>query len=166
MPVINLTWTNGTYNPTDNVYGANAWINELKWKLNGAGGAQIPQSAGLYVILNPVGTVVYAGKAGSFRDRFKSRSESLENLDARTAAIPNVQVNICSVNAAAEIDLAERWLVRILFIRDGGLAARHLQNVLLTGQFYAPAGGLTINNVGTCPAYLNANYVYAANAAI
>ncbi len=165
MPIINITWNpNNIYTPHDSSpYGGHPHINQIQWR-NGNNNP-MPTTAGLYVI-SEAANLLYAGKADNWRDRFKSRSDALRNLNVRSASLPGRAATLGSVNPVAQIDLAERWLIRILYIRDQGLANPILQNVEKTIPFDAPAGGLTINNLNTPPAYLNAQYVYAAGAQI
>lgn len=165
MPNITLTWTANLYSPRSEQYGHNDWIFSLKWRRTD-NDALIPTSAGLYIIHDSDGDVVYAGEADNFRNRFQARADAIQELGlSRSDAVVAHRVKIASVNPANQRALAERWLVRILYIRDQGNMEHLLQNVNLTGQFQAPADGLAIAN-NNRPNYLNANYNYAGGANI
>ena len=75
------------------------------------------------------------------------------------------RVDMATGNPSAQLNLAERWLVRTLYVADQAGMVQILQNVQLTGQFQAPADGLDITN-NNRPAYLNGNYQYAGGANI
>jgi hypothetical protein len=143
-----------------------AWVNYIQWRLGAAGGPLIPRTAGLYVIENPGNVVVYAGRANSLHTRFKNRSDSLEDLDVRSPTINGVSLYTCTVAHIGNMDTAERWLIRALYLRDQAMAPHTFQNLQFINGFHAPGDGLTINNIGTRPAFLNAQYVYAAGIAI
>lgn len=161
-----LTLNFDQFDPQDEVYGGNAWLTNVKWRdLNNV---QLRTGQGVYTIDNGV-DCVYAGQADNVRSRFNGRSDVLSELRLRTAAIPTYRVFAASVianptNYLNKIDWAEAWLVRFLYLRDGTLPNRMLQNVNLTGPLTFPAGGINIRfDPGDAPAYLvipgNAQYV-------
>ncbi len=161
MPNITLTWSPRLYVPGDVQYGDNDWIYFVQWR-RGDNNAELPTGSGLYIIQNSDGNPIYAGQATNFRKRFHTRSDVLQDLGiAREATSLAHRVDMATVNPSAQLNLAERWLVRSLYVADQANMEHILQNVLLTGQFQAPAGGLDITNTNS-PAYLNANYNYAA----
>ena len=165
MPNITLTWSTRLYVPADVQYGDNDWIYYVQWR-RGDTNAQLPTGSGLYIVQNAAGNPIYAGQAGNIRSRFQSRSDVLQDLGiAREATALAHRVDMATVNPSAQLNLAERWLVRTLYVADQANMVHILQNVQLTGQFQAPADGLDITN-NNRPAYLNDNYPYAGGANI
>ncbi|HUI30578.1 MAG TPA: GIY-YIG nuclease family protein [Candidatus Acidoferrales bacterium] len=166
MPNITLTWTASLYSPRAEQYGDNDWIFSLKWRRTD-NDTLITRNAGLYIIQDSDGDVVYAGKADNFRNRFEDRADAVQELGlSRDDAVLGHRVKIATVNPGLQLSLAEQWLIRILYIRDQANMEHLLQNINLTGQFQAPADGLTITNNNNRPNYLNANYNYAGGANI
>ncbi len=158
MSDITLTW-GSIYYPVDAQYGTNAWINEIQWRTSQANGKTlIPTGAGLYVIEDSAQTVLYAGQAQNFRERFDGRSDVFRDFDLRKKSIKDISIYICKVAPRGTLSLAERWLVRILYLRDAGLNPRTLQNINLTVPFFAPESGLTIENTGDVPTFLDEDY--------
>lgn len=167
MTAITLTWNaNNVFEPHSEQYSSQAdWIYQLIWRNRNR--TLLPSGAGLYIIENPQVSPVYAGSSDNIRSRFDARTNALRELGLRAdAVVPNHRVRLATVNPSAQLDLAEQWLVRILFKRDQNNNQHILQNINLTAQFNAPNDGLTITNSGARPDFLNAAYQYAANAAI
>lgn len=153
MPTITLTWAAATFLPKDvKVDRDSPWVNNIEW-WNGT--VQLPENGGLYVIEIPERTIVYAGKAKDFRSRFNGRRESLGDFNLRAAALGENQLYLCTVAPSMDLAKAERWLVRILYLRDATLEQRIFQNITLTKPYKAPADGLTIINKGTRPDFLD-----------
>jgi hypothetical protein len=174
MVTINFNWHPSYYTPrTERYFPLSPRVLIVTWRRID-NNSLLRRSQGVYIVENPAGTPAYAGQAQSFRGRFNSRSNSLHELRLTAAVMPNHRVRTAGItispstshNQGVKLAAAEQWLVRILYLRDQGLTLNALQNINLTDQFNAPAGGLTINNIGNCPAYLNATYVYAPNAPI
>lgn len=165
MPEITLTWNAGIFTPRDATPYGFTYI--YQFQLRNAGNALIPmQAKGVYVIERN-GSPIYAGEAGDIRTRFDDRGRVLREFGLQpTAALPNRTVRYATVAPTDERALAERWLVRILYLCDQGVNPHVLQNVDKTGSFTAPEDGLTIHNEGTRPNYLNAVYDYDADEAI
>ena len=158
MPNITLTWSTTLYVPTAVQYGVNNWIFTVKWRRGD--NTQLPEGARLYIIQNSDGHPIYAGQADDARSRFNARADALRQLGiAQNADALSHRVDIASINPAARINLAEQWLVRILYLRDHTAPPYLLQNVNLTNPFDAPDDGLTVTN-NNRPGYLNANYDY------
>lgn len=142
-------------------YGNNVWIHQLKWRRNDNNDL-MPKRVGLYVIENPSGTPVYAGRAVNWRERFDGRSAALNELDI----MPNVvvathRVYLASIKvtprASDGLSWAEQWLVRNLSLHDRATNnPQRLQNIHLTSPYLSPEGGLTIQHKQqNKPAYLN-----------
>jgi hypothetical protein len=141
------------------------WINLLQWQRSDDHTIKMIRRVGLYVIENPFGSPIYAGKALNLRSRFDSRTDALHNLGLDPAVVvPNHCVRIAILIPNSQfLSLAERWLVRILYREDlTNNDPRILQNIELTRPFNAPIRGLTIKNVGNRPEYLRATYRYNA----
>ena len=165
MPNITLTWSPSLYVPADVQYGIYDWIFYVQWRRSD-NDAQLPTGSGLYIVQNAAGDPIYAGQATNFRSRFHSRSDVLQDLGiAREATALAHRVDRATVNPANQLNLAERWLVRTLYLADQAKMTQILQNVLLTVPFQAPADGLDITN-NNRPAYLNEDYSYAGGANI
>ncbi|AFE07160.1 hypothetical protein COCOR_06840 [Corallococcus coralloides DSM 2259] len=165
MPVITLTWNAGIFTPQD----ATPYVNHghiYALQLRDGNNNLISNGPGLYIIENNA-NVIYAGESSNIRNRFNNRGDTLREFGLQpTVALANHTVRYATTNPVGRRELAETWLIRILYLRDQALAQQFLQNVEKTGSFNAPGDGLTINNVGTRPAYLNAQYVYNAGAQI
>jgi hypothetical protein len=161
MPKITLTWAAATFLPKDvKVDRDSPWVNNIEWWNSTV---QLPTKGGLYVVEIPDRTIVYAGQARNFRSRFKGRSESLGDFNLRTAALGENQLYLCTTAPSRQLSLAERWLIRILYLRDATLEKRTFQNISLTVSFRAPSGGLEIINAGARPDFLDdddSNYDY------
>lgn len=157
MPAITLTWNARIFIPTDGTpYGVN-YIYQLELRDQDA---LIPTTPGVYIIENG-GDAIYAGAAQNIRDRFGKRGRVLREFGlVPTLALRDRTVRCATVNPSGQRGLAEQWLVRTLFLNEVQNPPHVLQNIDLTGPFYAPEGGLTITNAGTRPDDLNLRYVY------
>lgn len=146
MPILTLSWQMDLYFPVDEVLSAEMnWVNVIKWRK--ADETLLSASTGLYVIEDAAGEPVYAGQAESAQGRFNGRSEALRSLNVRALALGGLRLRRTGVTSnrrpdPARIDLAERWLVRALFLREA--AIHRLQNIKLLNAFEAPNDGLTI----------------------
>jgi hypothetical protein len=159
MPNITLTWSTRLYVPASVQYGDNDWIYNVQWRY-GETNAQLSTGSGLYIVQNAAGNPIYASQAGNLRSRFQSRSDVLQDLGiAREATALAHRADMATVNPSAQLNLAELWLVRTLYVADHPNMVHILQNVQLTGQFQAPADGLDVAN-NNRPAYINGNYAY------
>jgi hypothetical protein len=170
MPVLTLTWQTSHYTPQNGNYLNAPWIQVVAWRRND-NNTLLPNKLGLYIILDatngPPGVPVYVGQAVAFRDRFNGRSDALRDLGLNAATVNHLVVKIATLNPQNQLNTAERWLIRYLFLRDAAVnLPRRMQNVEKTGPFYAPGGGLTVNNNGLRPNYLQLQYNYLAGAAI
>lgn len=168
MSVLTLTWQE-YYEPHTEAYTVHApWIQVVRWRRHDNNSLFPINGLGLYIILDSTngapGVPVYVGQALSFRNRFDGRSDTLRELGLTAAPLNNRVVKVATLNPQNELDLAERWLIRYLFLRDNALNnPRRMQNIEKTGPFYAPIDDLTVNNNGSRPAYLNAQYDYDAD---
>jgi hypothetical protein len=146
MPILTLSWQMDLYFPVDEQLSAQMnWVNVIKWRK--ANGTLLSASTGLYVIEDAAGGPVYAGQAESMQGRFNGRSDALRSLNVRAGALGGLRLRRTGVTSnryadPTRIGLAERWLVRALFRREG--ANHQLQNITLLNAFEAPNDGLTI----------------------
>ena len=173
MPNITLTWQ-PYFIPTAPAYGVNAWILQLVWRRND-NNTMLQVTNGLYVISNvPAGgqQQLYAGQALNVRNRFNGRSEVLREYKLNPLAanvVLNYRVYVAKVNPGGAVarNLAEQWLVRILYLADVANAPRLFQNVNLTGPMTTPNDGIGLNitNVNPPPFLLPA-YAYGPNVVI
>jgi hypothetical protein len=169
MAVITLSWGDSYYTPRTEAYtNPTPWIQVVRWRRNDNNNLLPLNGLGVYIIIDSTagapGVPVYVGQALSFRDRFDGRSNTLREFGLTGAALNNRVVRVATVNPQNELDDAERWLIRYLYLRDIAVNnPRRMQNIEKTGPFYAPIDDLTIINNGTRPAYLNAQYDYDAD---
>ncbi len=173
MVQLTLKFATDYFEPNDEAYGIQAWLTHVMWR--DANRRLIGTGQGVYIIDD--GTrPVYAGSAANLRGRFDGRSDALNELKVTTvsAGLQNYRVFTASVTSTPQrlpntIKLAERWLVRCLYLYDQVQPAKMLQNILLTGVWTIPGGGINIRfDPGDAPAYLiaGANYqVLGANSA-
>lgn len=170
MPNITLTWQ-PTFVSHGAPYPGAPYIIYLEWRRND-NNSLLPQSSSyVYVVENPEGSPVYAGKAKNARGRFNNRANALHELGLHPVdAVSDHIVRIASVNPGSELAWAEKWLVRYLYCKDQQNTTKILQNINLTQSFQAPPGGLTITNQAnrntTLPVYLQGfpnPVVYNAN---
>lgn|GEM_PF-3660096 len=164
MPVLTLSWQPYYEANTENYTGQTPWIKVVRWRRNDNNSLLPLNGLGVYVIEEQsTGTPLYAGQAQSFRDRFDGRSSALRELGLTAVPLADRIVRVATLNPQNELDLAETWLIRYLYLRDFALNnPRRLQNIDRTGPMYAPPDGLTINNNNT-PHFLNVQYIYGGN---
>ena len=178
MPAIQLTWSALFLPQVATPYGNALWIQLLEWRRPpGPPGVKLPETAGLYVIENPAGQPVYAGRALDIRERFDGRTDVLSEFGLAPLAanvVPTHVVRLASVNPRNEIPLAENWLIRSLKLADAAAANHTLTNIALTGPMVMPNDpvGLQIANVPSAvggaalPPYYGPNYAYAPNSVL
>lgn len=169
MPTLKLNWAAAGYVPGDEVYGANPWITYVRWRRTDTN-QLLPVGPGLYVIVNAAGRPVYAGKAANLRQRFIGRSAALHELSVHALPLGGIGVWVATVTgvpAAARVASGEQWLIRALARRDAlPPGPRIVQNVVGTGSYAAPAGGLTITFTdATAPAFVKDSPNYTVSMA-
>ena len=168
MSVLTLTWQQYYAPHTEAYQNQYPWIQVVRWRRNDNNSLLPLNGLGLYIIIDSTGgypgVPVYVGQALSFRNRFDGRSDTLREFGLTAAALNNRVVKVATLNPQDELDLAERWLIRYLYLRDAAVNnPRRLQNIEKTGPFYAPIDDLTVINNGNYPAYLHAQYDYDAD---
>ncbi len=166
MP-INITWSARIYA----VQAAQPYMDHdhvYQLELRDGDGNLIPNALGnfLYIIQNQDGVPVYAGQADRLRNRFDARGRVLREFGLNPAEVlAGYTVRTATVAPGAQLNAAERWLVRILYLADQDAEEQTLTNVALTQAFEATED-LTINNLGTVPGYLEDQYEYDEGAEI
>jgi hypothetical protein len=160
--VIKLSWQK-PFASSVAVYGTSNWIYNVIWRRVDRNSLMAGYT-GLYIIEDPHGNQLYAGRASKLRDRFDGRTKALREFRLSTQINPveNYEVRVASVNPHKELKTAEEWLIRILYLAQQDANALILQNLQSTKQFTAPKGGLSIINVdnGNKPDYLDDSYAY------
>jgi hypothetical protein len=168
MPNIVLKWTEEHYESEVEPYSRDAnWILDLIWRRTGTGVA-LPMQRGLYVIEDTTRNAngpIYAGQADNFSNRFKQRSDVLRNfrlLEDGINPVATRNVRLAQLEGDADLNFAENWLVRILYLAD---AAQILQNKDLIEPITVPSEGLDVQNVDP-PSYLQEEYSYPGHVTI
>src|SRR3954470_8897697 len=133
MPNINVTWSE-QFTSTREQQPVDTWIRNLIWNNNTF--STLPQGGGLYIIENPAGVCIYAGKATNTRTRFATRSEPLREFRLITTANPlnPYRVRLADVNpyeegAGNSLDVAETWLIRFITRYQTLNGPMRLQNI-------------------------------------
>jgi hypothetical protein len=130
----------------------------------------IPPFAGLYVIEDGAGDLVYIGQADNWFNRFAKRNRVLREFRLAYKSTPNTnpisayKVRLASVMPIRALTLTESCLIRTSWLKQNAAKANpsdiFLQNINQTTQLTIPDGGLSIvhANNNYIPDYLETKY--------